>query len=184
MTYRRVRRRGVICQTWLRGLRWRRRRAPGASAERNRGAISKARATISRKATSRGMRCTTLADGELTWAGGDYPLNHTVLAGKLLYTGDDYIMSLKTPAQVKDVAVVVAGLTRRSSTGDRRASTSPATTAKWATRALATPGTGSRTCAGSTSALRRKTATCCSRGTSSRPSSLCSGRGGAATGRT
>ena len=56
------------------------------------------------------MRCTTLADGELTWEGGDYPLNHTVLAGKLLYTGDDYIMSLKTPAQVKDVAAVLAGL--------------------------------------------------------------------------
>ena len=52
----------------------------------------------------------TLADGELTWEGGDYPLNHTVLAGKLLYTGDDYILSLKTPAQVKDVAAVLAGL--------------------------------------------------------------------------
>jgi hypothetical protein len=24
----------------------------------------------------------TLADGELTWEGGDYPLNHTVLAGR------------------------------------------------------------------------------------------------------
>ena len=35
-----------------------------------------------------------LADGELTWEGGEYPLNHTVLAGELLYTDDDYIMSL------------------------------------------------------------------------------------------
>jgi hypothetical protein len=52
----------------------------------------------------------TLADGELTWEGGDYPLNHTVLAGRLLYTGDDYIMSLKTPAQVKDVAAALAGI--------------------------------------------------------------------------
>lgn len=46
----------------------------------------------------------TLADGHLSWDGGTYPLNHTVLAGELLYTGDDYIMSLKSPAQVKDVA--------------------------------------------------------------------------------
>src|SRR5262245_9978603 len=43
-----------------------------------------------------------LADGELTWDGGDYPLNHTVLAGELLYTDSDYIMSLKTPQQVRD----------------------------------------------------------------------------------
>jgi hypothetical protein len=49
----------------------------------------------------------TLADGELAWEGGDYPLNHTVLAGRLLYTGDDYIMSLKTPAQMKDVAAAL-----------------------------------------------------------------------------
>lgn len=52
----------------------------------------------------------TLADGELSWDGGEYPLNHTVLAGKLLYTESDYIMSLKTPAQVKDVAAALANL--------------------------------------------------------------------------
>lgn len=51
-----------------------------------------------------------LADGELTWDGGDYPLRHAVLAGELLYTDDDYIMSLKTPAQVKDVAAALAGI--------------------------------------------------------------------------
>jgi hypothetical protein len=45
-----------------------------------------------------------LADGELTWDGGSYPLNHTVLGGDLLYTGDDYIMSLKSPEQVKDIS--------------------------------------------------------------------------------
>ncbi len=44
-----------------------------------------------------------LADGELTWDGGNYPLNHVVLAGDLLYTDDDYIMSLKSPDQVKDI---------------------------------------------------------------------------------
>jgi len=45
-----------------------------------------------------------LADGKLTWDGGSYPLNHVVLAGELLYSGDDYIISLKTPSQVKDIA--------------------------------------------------------------------------------
>ena len=46
----------------------------------------------------------TLTDGQLTWDGGDYPLKHVVLAGELLYTDSDYIMSLKTPDQVADIA--------------------------------------------------------------------------------
>lgn len=45
-----------------------------------------------------------LADGELTSVGGEYPLNHTVLGGEPLYFGDDYIMILKNPNQVKEVA--------------------------------------------------------------------------------
>ena len=53
----------------------------------------------------------TLADGYLTWDGGHYPLNHVVLAGTLLYTADDYIMSLKDPAQVKDIAAALDGMT-------------------------------------------------------------------------
>jgi hypothetical protein len=44
-----------------------------------------------------------LADGELSYDGGTYPLNHVVLAGELLYEGDDYIISLKTPEQVVDI---------------------------------------------------------------------------------
>ncbi|MFZ6873383.1 YfbM family protein [Undibacterium sp. Di27W] len=52
----------------------------------------------------------TLADGLLSWDGGDYPLNHTVLAGELLYTGDNYIMSLKTPEQVQAIAQALAVL--------------------------------------------------------------------------
>ena len=51
-----------------------------------------------------------LADGKLTWDGGDYPLNHAVLAGELLYTQDDYIMSLKTPQQVRDIAAALPGI--------------------------------------------------------------------------
>lgn len=45
-----------------------------------------------------------LSDGYLTWDGGQYPLNHTILAGRLLYSSDDYIMSLKDPTQVKDIS--------------------------------------------------------------------------------
>ena len=52
-----------------------------------------------------------LADGEMSWDGGDYPLNHTVLAGELLYTDSDYIMSLKTPEQVRDIASALSGIT-------------------------------------------------------------------------
>lgn len=52
-----------------------------------------------------------LADGQLNWDGGDYPLNHTVLAGELLYTDSDYIMSLKTPEQVRDIAAALSAIT-------------------------------------------------------------------------
>lgn len=53
----------------------------------------------------------TLTDGTLSWTGGTYPLNHAVLAGELLYSESDYIMSLKAPAQVADVAKALANLT-------------------------------------------------------------------------
>jgi hypothetical protein len=52
-----------------------------------------------------------LSDGELTWDGGDYPLNHVVLGGELLYTGSDFIMVLKTPDQVRDVAAALPSVT-------------------------------------------------------------------------
>jgi hypothetical protein len=51
-----------------------------------------------------------LADGSLDWEGGTYPLNHVVLGGELLYTDDDYIMSLKRPEQVKDIADALSAL--------------------------------------------------------------------------
>ncbi len=53
-----------------------------------------------------------LADGRLTWSGGDYPLNQAVLGGELLYTDSDYIMCLKSPKQVQDVAAALEGITR------------------------------------------------------------------------
>ena len=52
-----------------------------------------------------------LADGQLSWDGGKYPLNHTVLGGELLYTDSDYIMSLKTPQQVRDIAAALPAIT-------------------------------------------------------------------------
>lgn len=53
-----------------------------------------------------------LGDGEMSLEGGSYPLNHAILGGASLYDADDYIISLKTPAQVKDVAAALTPLTR------------------------------------------------------------------------
>ena len=52
-----------------------------------------------------------LADGQLSWDGGEYPLNHVVLGGELLYTEPDYVMSLKTPQHVRDIAQVLPSIT-------------------------------------------------------------------------
>ncbi len=57
-----------------------------------------------------------LADGQLSWNGGAYPLNHTVLAGELLYTDSDYIMSLKSPQQVRDIAGALPAITEAEAT--------------------------------------------------------------------
>jgi hypothetical protein len=53
----------------------------------------------------------TLADGELSWDGGEYPFGHVVLAGELLYSQPDYIISLKTPQQVRDIAAALPAIT-------------------------------------------------------------------------
>lgn len=52
-----------------------------------------------------------LSDGLLSYDGGQYPLNHVVLGGQPLYDDDDYILSLKTPDQVRDVAAAIADIT-------------------------------------------------------------------------
>lgn len=51
----------------------------------------------------------TLSDGQLNWNGGQYPLNHAVLAGELL-SSDDHILSLKTPQQVHDIAGALSAI--------------------------------------------------------------------------
>lgn len=45
----------------------------------------------------------TLTDGKLEWTNGTYPLNHIILGGEILYSKQDYIMTLKTPEQVQDI---------------------------------------------------------------------------------
>lgn len=55
----------------------------------------------------------SLADGSLSWEGGEYPLNHVVLGGEQLYTETDFVMVLKTPAQVRDVAAALPRITRQ-----------------------------------------------------------------------
>ena len=45
-----------------------------------------------------------LTNGKLEWNGGTYPLNHIILGGEILYFETDYIMTLKTPDQVEDIA--------------------------------------------------------------------------------
>lgn len=45
-----------------------------------------------------------LADGALNPDAGSYPLNHVVLGGRQLYGDADYIISLKTEAQVTEIA--------------------------------------------------------------------------------
>jgi hypothetical protein len=46
----------------------------------------------------------SLTDGDLTYENGEFPLSHVILGGESLYSEDDYIMSLKTPAQVREIA--------------------------------------------------------------------------------
>lgn len=57
-----------------------------------------------------------LTDGYLHWENGDYPLNHVVLGGEVLYGGqeeeNDYVIVLKTPKQVKDIAKALENYTK------------------------------------------------------------------------
>lgn len=56
-------------------------------------------------------RC--LTDGELTYEGGTYPLNHVVIGGDFILDDDDeYVACLVTPEQVPEVAQAVGAITR------------------------------------------------------------------------
>jgi len=47
-------------------------------------------------------RC--LTDGKLSFAGGSYPLNRCILGGRSLYEGDDYILVLISPEEVRHLS--------------------------------------------------------------------------------
>ena len=53
----------------------------------------------------------SLSNGTIYYDEGEYPLNRTVLGGKHLYDGDDYIVSYVAPNEVKDVAAALSALT-------------------------------------------------------------------------
>jgi hypothetical protein len=53
-----------------------------------------------------------LTDGELGWENGTYPLNHVILGGEMLYEAEDYIMSLKAPDQVQEIAGALKAVTQ------------------------------------------------------------------------
>ncbi len=49
----------------------------------------------------------SLTDGKFEWTNGTFPLNHVILGGQQIYHEHDYIMSLKTPEQVKQIAEAI-----------------------------------------------------------------------------
>ncbi|HEX5410891.1 MAG TPA: YfbM family protein [Terriglobia bacterium] len=51
-------------------------------------------------------RC--LTDGELAYENGSYPLRLCILGGQQLYSGDDYIVSLKKPEECVAIAQALA----------------------------------------------------------------------------
>jgi len=54
----------------------------------------------------------SLTDGHLTYSNGTFPLNHVILGGEILYTSGDYIMTLKTPEQVRTIADALESVNR------------------------------------------------------------------------
>lgn len=53
-----------------------------------------------------------LSGGELSYTNGDFPLSHAILGGEQLHSGDEYILSLKTPEITEQVAVALKKVTR------------------------------------------------------------------------
>jgi hypothetical protein len=54
----------------------------------------------------------SLTDGKLEHNNGEFPLNHVILGGEILYYADDYIMTLKTPEQVKVISQAIDGISK------------------------------------------------------------------------
>lgn len=55
-----------------------------------------------------------LSNGTIFYDEGEYPMNRTVLGGKHLYDGDDYVVSFVAPNEVRDVASALAPITEEA----------------------------------------------------------------------
>ncbi|MFH6993206.1 YfbM family protein [Flavobacterium sp. FlaQc-48] len=53
----------------------------------------------------------SLTDGKFDWTNGTFPLNHVIMGGEQIYHEDDYIMSLKNPEQVNQIAEAIITVT-------------------------------------------------------------------------
>ncbi len=51
-----------------------------------------------------------LTDGRFAFDNGTFPLSHVVMGGKRLYGGTDWKVVLKTPEEVRDVAVALESI--------------------------------------------------------------------------
>jgi hypothetical protein len=56
----------------------------------------------------------SLTDGKLEYTNGQFPFNHVILGGEILYNAGDYIITLKTPEQVKDIAIAIEQLEKNA----------------------------------------------------------------------
>jgi hypothetical protein len=56
----------------------------------------------------------SLTDGKLEYGNGIFPLSHVILGGEILYSGGDYIMTLKNPQQVQKIAERLTAITQES----------------------------------------------------------------------
>jgi hypothetical protein len=56
----------------------------------------------------------SLTDGKLEYTNGQFPFNHVILGGEILYTAGDYILTLKTPEQVKEIAIAIEQLEKNA----------------------------------------------------------------------
>ena len=54
----------------------------------------------------------SLTDGSLAYNNGVFPLSHVILGGESLYSSEDYIMSLKNPDEVRDIARAIRTVSR------------------------------------------------------------------------
>ena len=56
----------------------------------------------------------SLTDGKLEWVNGTFPLNHVILGGEKIYSESNYIMSLKTPKQVIEIANAIQKISKEN----------------------------------------------------------------------